>query len=235
MPRRRSLLREFWQPLAWLVLVALLPWWLGLPLLFALAAVAVLLQARLHGDELSRLRRALRWGLPGFLLALMRALGDDVLAVVMTLVAALAGFTLLAGLDAWLDRALRRDPEPVAEAEWPQIARAPVGPPAQIIELQPSCWGSLASGLADTCGRVLPYREGSVQFYDGTVINAVGPAAGFSADGQWFFARQQNVSGIVLWDRARDRPRRLDGWDLCGWHDGRPWVIRGDDGEPCRF
>lgn len=232
MARRNSRLRHLWQPLAWLVLVALLPWWLGLPLLIALAGVALLLQARLHAAELRRLRRALRWGLPGFLLALVVALGADVLAWVMALVAALAGFTLLAGMDAWLDRELRRDPAPPPDTEWPEIARAPIGPPVHIIELQPPDWGSLSVGLVDPSGESPRYRDGSVHFADGTVIVDVGPEAGFSADGQWFFARLPSHAGIALWNRQRDQPQRLRGWDLCGWDDGHPWIMRGEAGAP---
>lgn len=225
-------MQNLWQPLAWLLLVALLPWWLGLPLLIALAGVAMLLQARLHAAELLLLRRALRWGLPGFLLALLYALGADVLAWVMTLVATLAGFTLIAGIEAWLDRELRRDPEPSVDTEWPEISRAAVGPAANIIELHPPEWGSLSIGLTDPGGGQLSYRDGSIHFADGTVIVDVGSDAGFSPDGQWFFARLQGEPGIVLWDRQHDRQQRVRGWDLCGWHLGRPWVMCGEDGVP---
>jgi hypothetical protein len=218
--------------MAWLVLVALLPWWLGLPLLIALAGVAVLLQARLRASELRRLRRALHWGLPGFLLALVYSLGADVLAWIMTLVASLAAFTLLAGIDAWLDRELRRDPAPPSDTEWPEIARGPIGPAAQIIELQPLTWGSLSTGLIDPRGELPRYRDGSVHFADGSVIVDVGPDAGFSPDGQWFFSRLQSHAGIVLWDRQRNRQHRLHGWDLCGWDGVRPWIMRGNDGTP---
>lgn len=217
------------------MLVACLPWWLGLPLLLCLAGVAVLLQARLQPSELQRLRRALRWGLPGLLLALVHALGGDVLAWVMGLVAALAGFTLIAGIEAWLDRAVRRDPDPHHETEWPQIARAPIGPPAQIIELRAPQWGSMLAGLADPEGGLLAYRDGGVLFADGTQIMDVAADAGFSADGRWFFARLRGDPGIVLWDRQSDQPRRLPGWDLCGWHAGRPWVAQGEDDPPQVF
>lgn len=232
MSQRPSPLQRIWPPLVWLVLVALLPWWLGLPLLTALAGVAVLLQSRLHPSELRRLRRALRWGFPGLLLALLHALGADALGLVLTLVAALAGFTLLAGMDAWLDRDLRRDPAPPADAEWPQMARASIGPPAQIIELQPPHWVLLSAALVDPRGALLAYRDGEVHFADGTVIVDIDQEAGFSADGQWFFARLRGDAGVVLWHCPSARPQRLRGWDLCGWHGGRPWVMRRDDGVP---
>lgn len=226
-------MQHLWKPVAWLVLVAALPWWLGLPLLIALAGVAMLLQTRLHAAELLLFRRALRWGLPGFLLAVLYALGGDVLAWVMTLVAALAGFTLIAGIEAWLDRELRRDPEDsVDAAEWPEMARRAVAPAVNIIELQPPEWGSLSIGVTDPRGGRVSYREGSIHFADGTVIVAAGPDAGFSPDGQWFFARLQGDPGIVLWDRQHDRQQRLPGWDLSGWYRDRPWIMRGKDGAP---
>ncbi|MES1153933.1 MAG: hypothetical protein ABUL45_03305, partial [Rhodanobacter sp.] len=55
---------------AWLALLALLPWWLGLPLLLALAAVVAMLQHRLADEHIALIRCALRWGLPGVLFAL---------------------------------------------------------------------------------------------------------------------------------------------------------------------
>lgn len=228
-------MRNLWQPLAWLVLVALLPWWLGLPLLLSLAGVAVLLQARLHAAELQRLRRALRWGLPGFLLALVYAFGADALAWVVALVAALAGFTLIAGIEAWLDRAVRREPEPSADAEWPELARAPIGPPVHIIELQTADWRTTSSGLVDPRGERLVFRDDSFHFADGSVISNVDAAAGFSVDGHWFFARIKDGRGVVLWDRKIDRHYRLRGLDLCGWYRDEPWLIEGDDGMPQRL
>lgn len=230
---RRLPVRNLWQWTAWLVLVALLPWWLGLPLLLSMAGMALLLQARLHAVELQCLRRALRWGLAGFLLALVHALGGDALAWVIALLAALAGFTLIAGIEAWLDRALRRQPERSTDySEWPELARAPVGPPAQIIELQLPNWDSLALGLADPQGGQLIFRNHSIHFADGSVVDDVDSLAGFSPDGEWFFARLRHRRGIVLWHRQHAREQRLQGWDLCGWHGGQPWVIRGHEGVP---
>jgi hypothetical protein len=83
---------------AWLALLALLPWWLGLPLLLALAAVVTLLQYRLAGEHAALIRRALRWGLPGVLFALQRALGGDAFAWGAALMGDLAGYTLLVWL-----------------------------------------------------------------------------------------------------------------------------------------
>jgi len=96
-----------WIPL-WVLLLALLPWWLGLPLLLALVAAALLLQHRLAPRHAALVRRALRWGLAGWLLALPRALGGGVPGWGAALLGALAGYTLLAGLEVWLQRDQRR-------------------------------------------------------------------------------------------------------------------------------
>ena len=134
--------------LAWMVLLALLPWWLGLPLLFALAAVVLLLQHRLAAGHAASIRRGLRWGLPGVLFALQRTLGGDAFAWGAALLGALAGYTLLAGLEAWLDRGQRRDPSAALSPEWPELAMAPIGPAAEIIELQLPAWQYADSGLS---------------------------------------------------------------------------------------
>ncbi len=59
----------------WVLLLALLPWWLGLPVLLALVAAVLLLQQSLDAAHTRLIRYALRWGLPGWLFALQRALG----------------------------------------------------------------------------------------------------------------------------------------------------------------
>jgi hypothetical protein len=223
-------MRNLWLSLGWLVLVAWLPWWLGLPLLLSLAAVALLLQARLDAANLHWIRRALRWGLPGLLAAVALTLNGDVFAWVVALVAALAGFTLLAGLEAWLDREQRRAPEPLDSPEWPELAKSPVGPAATLIELQPPIWAS-ATALLDPRGQRVTFLDDSFRFADGSTVDEVDPVAGFSADGHWFFARTRAHRGIVLWDRDNDRQLRLPSWDLCGWYRGQPWLIR-DDGLP---
>lgn len=233
MARRRWLT---WNPLlpalAWLALLALLPWWLGLPLLFALVAVVLLLQQRLSAGHVGWIRRGLRWGLPGVLLALQRALGGDAFAWGAALLGALAGYTLLAGLEAWLDRDLRRTSMTSASAEWPELANAPIGPPAEIIELQLPIWQHADDTLIDPCGGRVEHRHGSYLFADGSVIDGVGPQLAFSPAGYWFAARTENGRGIVLWDRERNRQHRLRGWQLCGWYHEQPWLLRRDGDMP---
>ncbi len=218
--------------LAWMVALALLPWWLGLPLLFALVAVVLLLQHRLAGEHAALIRRGLRWGLPGVLFALQRALGGDAFAWGAALLGALAGYTLLAGLEAWLDREQRRDPAAAVSAEWPELAMAPIGPVAEIIELQLPIWQSADDGLTDPLAHRVDYRDGSFLFADGSGVDRVGPHAAFSPAGRWFVARMSNDRGIVLWDRERQRRHRLRGWQLCGWYREQPWLNRREGDMP---
>jgi len=219
--------------MAWAVLLALLPCWLGLPLLLALAVMLLLLPHRL-AEHAPLIRRALRWGLPGVLFALQRALGGGAFAWAMALLGALAGYTLLAGLEAWLDRGRdrRRAPVATASAEWPELAMAPIGPPAEIIELQPPVWQLATDDLVDPRVGSADYREDGYRFADGTSIDHVGPQAGFSPQGRWFVARMNKDQGIVLWDRERNRLHRLRGWQLCGWHREQPWLVRRDGDMP---
>jgi hypothetical protein len=227
LPTRNALLSV----LVWVVLLALLPWWLGLPLLLGAVAALLLLEQRLAEHALL-LRRSLRWGLPGVLFALQRALGGDIFAWVAALLGALAGYTLLVGLEAWLDRHLPRESVAVAATEWPELAMAPIGPPAEIIELLPPAWQRVATGLVDPCGGSVEYRDGSYRFADDTRIDGVSSYAGFSPEGRWFVARQRNDRGVVLWDRERNKLHHLAGWQLCGWHREQPWLVRRDNDMP---
>ena len=216
---------------AWLALLALLPWWLGLPLLLALAAVVTLLQYRLAREHAALIRRALRWGLPGVLFALQRALGGDAFAWGAALLGALTGYTLLAGLEAWLDRELRRAPA-APSAEWPELTMAPIGPPAEIIELQPPAWQTATNALVDPLGGHVLYREGAYRFEIGERIDGVDALAAFSPGGRWFAARLHNDRGVLLWDRQHERQHRLRGWQLGGWYREQPWLLRRDDDMP---
>ncbi|HET6807382.1 MAG TPA: hypothetical protein VFH59_18255 [Frateuria sp.] len=205
---------------AWLLALAVLPWWLGLPLLLAIAAVLLFATDRLERHA-PLLRRALRWGLPGVLFALQRALGGGAFAWAMALLGALAGFTLLAGLEAWLDRGRR---EQVAQPElrdWPSLALAPIGPTAEVVELAPPQW---CEGICpDPRGGEARWDSGRFVLADATV-ERVQAWASFSPDGRWFIARTSR--GVLLLDRDHGRDYRLRGWELCGWHDG-PWLARG--------
>ena len=227
-PKRKILLIG----VAWMMLLAFLPWWLGLPLLLALAAALLLLQHRPSVEHAQLFRRGLHWGLPGALFALQRGLGGNVLAWGVALLGALAGYTLLAGLEAWLDRDLRRAPAAAASAQWPELAMAPIGPPAEIIELQPPVWQSVADNFADPRAGRVNYLNDGYRFTDGTSIDGVGPNASFSPQARWFAARMNGDRGTVLWDRQRNQLHRLRGWQLVGWHQEQPWLARREGDMP---
>ncbi|MEO8811060.1 MAG: hypothetical protein ABI386_12525 [Rhodanobacter sp.] len=230
--------RRRWPPLtalapglAWMVLLAMLPWWLGLPLLLALVAAALLQPQRLAAHAGAN-RRALRWGLPGVLLALQRALGGDAFAWGAALLGALAGYTLLAALEAWLDRERVRPPPAAETAGWPELAQAPIGPPAEIIELQPPLWQRADEVLVDPLGAGVHYRNGCYVLADGSTMDGAGPHAAFSPAGHWLVARLDHDGGVVLCDRQRRRQHRLRGWQLCGWHGEQPWLSRAEGDMP---
>ncbi len=223
--------------LLWALGLALLPWWLGLPALLALAAAVALLQQRLEARHIGLVRHALRWGLPGWLIALQRALGGDALAWGAALLGALAGYTLLAGLEAWLDRDLRRAPASSDAADWSELARAPIGPPADIIELQPPTWHTASGELHDPQGGRVQCRAEGCQFGGGERVDAPITTAGFaqvgfSPEGRWFVACTPDQRVLVLWDRQRDRRHRLRGWQLRGWYREQPWLSRRDGDMP---
>ncbi|OOG47869.1 hypothetical protein B0E50_10540 [Rhodanobacter sp. C01] len=223
-----------WPMLAWTVLLASLPWWLGLPLLLALAAVLLVLPQRLI-EHVPMIRRSLRWGLPGVLFGLQRALGGDAFAWGAALLGALVGYTLLAGLEAWLDRGHGHVPVTSAStsAEWPELALASIGPTADIIELQLPAWQPGDAGLTDPCdGSSVCHQAGGYRFAGDRVIDGVGPHVAFSPAGRWFVARMAHDRGVVLWDRERDRQHHLEGWQLCGWYREQPWLARRDGEMP---
>jgi hypothetical protein len=224
---------------AWAVALALSPWWLGLPLLLSLAAALLLMTHRLAPEHGRMLRSGLGWGLPGTLFALQRALGGNVFAWVIALLGLLTGYTLLAGLEAWLDRDLRRasastrrQPDASPSTEWSQLALAPIGPPAEIIELQLPTWQASGEAINDPHGGQAIYRAGAYRFDDGTHIEDVDGCAVFSPAGRWFAARMQGSGGIVLRDRERGLLHRLRGWQLDGWYREQPWLVRRDGDMP---
>jgi len=221
-----------------MLLLTLLPWWLGLPLLLALIAALLLLPQRLEiSGYAGVIRHALRWGLPGCLLALQRALGGDVFAWVTALLGALAGYTLLIALESWLDRERRGAPEHASadhatSAEWPELALAPVGPAAKLIELESPHWLPVAGPLDDPRGGVVTCRGGRCCFASGECVDEVGEQVGFSPDGRWFAAQMIDQGGVILWDRARQQHLRLPGRQLDGWYQGQPWLSRGEGDMP---
>lgn len=221
-----SMWRSWLALLAWTLLLALLPWWLGLPLLLAPAFALLLLQHRLTADHARLIRRALRWGLPGVLWSLRRALGGDAFATGAALLGVLVGYTLLAGLEAWLDRDRRRDPlqenQQGNQAEWPDLAMAPIGPPAGIIELQLPDWRRPDDMPPDVQA-------------DHARIDDAAACVAIDAQGDWLALRLRDERGIVLLERSRRRQHRLRGWQLAGWHQQQPWLMRREGDMPVAF
>ncbi|HEY8327231.1 MAG TPA: hypothetical protein VIO59_02125, partial [Rhodanobacter sp.] len=117
-------------------------------------------------------------------------------------------------------------------AEWPELAMAPIGPAAEIIELQPPTWQTVTNDLVDPLGGRVVYREGAYLFEIGERIDGVGAQVAFSPGGRWFAARLHNDRGVLLWDRQRERQHRLRGWQLGGWYREQPWLLRRDDDMP---
>ncbi|PWK88666.1 hypothetical protein [Fulvimonas soli] len=225
--RARSPLR-WWPAAAWLLLLALLPWWCGLPLLLALAASLLAAPERLR-PHAATLRRALRWGLPGMLFALQRALGGDALAWGAALLGALAGYSLLALLEYLLDHPHRPAAAAAPSPSWPELALAPIGPAAAIVELAPPRW--LAEpAFDDPRGGRVRREDGEYRFDDGTRCGPAGARCCFAPDGRWFCV--DSGRGVLLWDRERGRRHRLRGWRLYGWHAGGPWLVRGGHRPP---
>lgn len=229
-------LRRTWPFALWLIALALVPWWLGLPLLLGIAAALLVQVERLHAWQ-GRLRLSLRWGLPGVSFALGHGFAEAALGWTVAAVAALAGFTLLAGLEAWLDRHRRAEREaagtPSAGDEWPErvLAPAPVG--SGIIELAPPSWHACSAGLpaspAGQPGGQLHYvREAGFagfRFDDGSDVEAPPGRCAIDPGGGWLAV--EIPPGVLLWDRRGGRVHRLRRRNLCGWYAGRPWLQSG--------
>lgn len=231
-------LRRRFATAAWVLLLALLPWWLGLPLLLSLVALLLADVARLQ-PHAATFRSALRWGLPGVLFALLRWLGSDALGWTVTALAGLVGGTLLAGLESWLGRSPRRDPaETEAEpgASWSELALAP--PPRAgtgIVELLPVHWQASSEPLPDPRGGQVRYATGGdgvggFVFADGSRIEAAAGRCCLSPGGRWLAL--EHGSGVWLFDRDRQLRHRMRHWHLCGWHHEQPWLQHGEGEMP---
>ncbi|MFC4764126.1 hypothetical protein [Dyella koreensis] len=221
----------------WMVLLALLPWWLGLILLLGATAGAVW-YARRSASLSEACRQGLKWGLPGCLFALQRALGGDLLAWGAALLGALVGFSLVALLESLLFHRVRRQAKAKATPEWRDMAMAPIGPAAHIIELQAVAWDEAGGEFADPRGGMVRYEAqasgtGRYVFADGSVVDRLSPRHAFSPSGRWFVASLPEGRGDVLCDRDRGRWHRPRGWQLCGWENGEwPWLARHEDDLP---
>lgn len=229
-------LRRTWPFALWLIALALAPWWLGLPLLLGIAASLLVRVERLHAWQ-GRLRLALRWGLPGVSFALGHGFAEAALGWTVAAVAALAGFTLLAGLEAWLDRHRRRAgavaSAPPATGEWPGHVVAPPAVGSGIIELESPQWqacdaGALALPEGAPGGRVRYVREvgfAGFRLDDGDGVEAPPGRCAIAPDGTWLVVEMP--PGVMLWNLRDGRVHRLRRRSLCGWHGGLPWLQSG--------
>ncbi|WP_426270935.1 hypothetical protein ACN9MB_04595 [Dyella kyungheensis] len=220
---------------AWTCVVALLPWWLGLSLVLLSAFGAVLFDRRVaRYAEWSR--RTLRWGLPGLLFAVQRALGGDLIAWGAALLGALVGFSLVVLLESLLDHRVKRAPTAKTSPEWSELAMAPIGPPAHIIELVRADWqeatGEFLAAADDVRFEATGEGRGRYVFAQGQIIDKASPRYCVSPGGGWFAANLPGGRGEVLWDRQGGHVHRLAGWQLSGWEGDQPWLAQGNDGAP---
>lgn len=210
-----------------------LPWWAGLPLLLLQVLGAVFFAHRMvHYAVLCR--RGLRWGLPGWLFALQRALGGDLVAWGAALLGALVGFSLVVLMESLLDRRVRRTPHRPVSPEWSEMALASIGPPVHIIELVRANWREGDGRFDDPDGAPVRFEadNGRYVFAQGRVIDQASARCCFGPGGRWFVASLPDGRGDILWDRHGDHVYRLAGWELCGWEGEQPWLGQGPDGVP---
>ncbi|HEU4669981.1 MAG TPA: hypothetical protein VFR91_04715 [Dyella sp.] len=230
-------LRRTWPFALWLIALALVPWWLGLPLLLGIATTLLMRVERLH-DWQGRLRLALRWGLPGVAFALGHGFAEAALGWTVAAVAALAGFTLLAGLETWLDRhrrAGRADaPAPPAVGqEWPARVLSPPPAGSGIIELAPPRWQAadavpLAWPAGADSGHLRYVREpgfAGFRLDDGRGVQVPPGRCAIEPGGDWMAV--EVPPGVLLWNCREGAVYRLRRRSLCGWHAGRPWLQSG--------
>ncbi|WP_333678051.1 hypothetical protein [Dyella sp.] len=225
-----------WPPwllaIAWAVLLGVMPWWAGLPLLLGLATIQVIRLPRLQRYHYA-LRRSLRWGLAGLLFATYRAFDHHGLGLTLTALAALAGFSLLVLLESWQDHKPRRSVAgAVASPDWNELALAPIGPAHTLIELQVPCWIAL-----DGTSRKLPadinmLDEHNCRIGAHTQVGPVEPQVSIAPGERWLAWSMTAGRGVLLYDRVHDRSYRLRGWRLYGWHAGEAWLSRDEDQPP---
>jgi len=218
-----------WLPaMAWMLLLACLPWWAGWPLLLACAVIQAARVPRLQRYR-SVLRHLLRWGLVGALAASYLAFGRQALGMTVIMLAALVGFSLLVLLESWQDRKPQRNSVVAAAApEWNELALAPIGPADTLIELQPPAWRAVDESATDV--RMTAAHRCCIGAE--THIENVEPQVSESPGRRWMALPVTAWRGVVLYDRAHDKQYRLRGWQLYGWHAEEAWLSSGEDRPP---
>lgn len=216
--------------ITWSILLACFPWWAGLPLLLGCAAVQI---ARLASSQRYNawIRRALRGGFVGLLIAVYRVFDGYALALTWTLLAALVGFSLLVLLESWQDRKPKRSVTAAASTpEWAEMALAPIGPSGTLIELQSPRWLAVTDCPAGWNMTMTAWHTCSLE--NGTHIENVKPEVSVAPDERWAAWPSRARRGVVLYDRKLGRQYRLRGWHLYGWHTDGPWLTRSEDQPP---
>jgi hypothetical protein len=229
---RLAALRSRWPAhalaMAWMVLLACLPWWTGLPLLLALALIQATRSPYLQ-PYASALRRALRWGLAGLLIACYLAFDHRALGLTLTMLAALVGFSLLVLLESWQDRRAQRNAAlAAASPEWREMAMAPIGPADTLIELSPPTWLPVDDSASEI--RMIDAHRCSIGA-DARIDN-IEPQLSMAPGQRWLAMPMTAEQGVVLYDREHRKQYRLRGWQLYGWHAGEAWLSRHDDQPP---
>lgn len=215
-----------------MLLLACLPWWVDLPLLLALAAIQLARLPRLqrYGGVF---RGALRCGLAGLLITSYLAFGHAALGLTLTMLAALAGFSLLVLLESWQDRKPQRSAAlAAASPEWNELALAPIGPADTLIELQAVRWLALDSRSPELPEEVSKLDAHSCRLGSGTRIENIEPRVSVAPGQRWLAWPVAAGRGVVLYDRAHGRQYRLRGWQLYGWHANEAWLSRNEDQPP---
>jgi hypothetical protein len=218
--------------IAWALLLGIMPWWIDLPLLLGLAAIqaASLPRWQRYGRII---RIALRWGLVGLLIASYRALEPHPSALVLTLLVALIGFSLLMLLESWQDHKTLRNPAVAAAApEWKELALAPVGPAAVVIELLQPVWLELDGTGEGVPGDVTWIDGRRCRIGEGGLVDQIEPRISMAPEQRWLAWPMSAGRGVVLYDRAHEKQYRLRGWQLYGWHTGEAWLSRDEDQPP---
>jgi hypothetical protein len=217
--------------IAWALLIACIPWWTGLPLLLGLMAMQMTPWSRLHQHG-RIIRVALRWGLAGLLIASYRTLKHHPSALIMTLLAALIGFSLLVLLESWQDHKTLRSPAVAAATpEWKELAMAPVGPAAVIIEVQAPLWFERDAPAEGMSGDITWIDEHGCQVGNHRIDHVESQVSVAPGQG-WLALPMSGGRGVVLYDRLHERHYRLRGWQLYGWHASEAWLTRGEDQPP---
>jgi hypothetical protein len=218
--------------IAWTLLLGIMPWWIDLPLLLGLAAIQAASLPR--WQRYARIiRLALRWGLVGLLIASYRALEHHPSALVLTLLVALIGFSLLMLLESWQDHKTLRNPVVAAATpEWKELALAPVGPAAAVIELLQPVWLELDGAREGIPGDVTWIEGRRCRIGEGGLVGQIEPRISVAPEQRWLAWPMSAARGVVLYDRAHEKQYRLRGWQLYGWHAGEAWLSRGEDQPP---